>query len=132
MMLECQAEVRGLMRAITILPKSYQNLAAGYQALAGCQEATGATMGAALDALTAQLPEPQANTLVIIQPQLPDEFFTAAQQKRLADLMAAWRTARDTSQSLPPALQEELDALVDLELSGATQRADAFLQELAP
>lgn len=57
----------------------------------------------------------------------PDEFFSAGQQARLAELMAKWRTARDAGATLPAAEQAELDALTAAELRAATARAAARL-----
>ena len=56
-----------------------------------------------------------------------DEFFSAAQVARLADLMARWRVARDAGRTLPPADQAELDALIAAELEAATARSAAIL-----
>jgi hypothetical protein len=116
---------------ITIVPES----ATGdgpFRARNGSREATGATVGAALDALTAQLPEADedtSGTLVLIQRFRPDRFFTAAQRERLATLMQAWRAARDSGASLPPHEQAELEALVQAELVGMAGRAQALLDE---
>jgi hypothetical protein len=62
----------------------------------------------------------------------PDRFFTAEQQKRLEELMARWRIARDAGQPFPPEDQAELDALVLAELQAATERAKALLQAATP
>jgi hypothetical protein len=51
-----------------------------------------------------------------------DEYFTAEQQTRLAELMSRWRQARDAGTSLPVAEQAELDSLVAAELQAATAR----------
>ena len=56
-----------------------------------------------------------------------DEFFSAAQIARLADLMARWRDARDAGRSLPAADQAELDALTAAELEAAIARSAALL-----
>lgn len=68
----------------------------------------------------------------MMQPMQPDEWFTAEQQQRLADLMARWRAARDAGSPLPPEEQAELDALVLAELEAAVQRSAALAQRLAP
>jgi len=60
----------------------------------------------------------------------PDEFFTALQQQRLAELLAQRRTALDEGRPLAPAEAAELEALVDAELDGATRRAAAMIGEL--
>lgn len=61
-----------------------------------------------------------------------DSFFTAAQQRRLQELMARWRTARDAGKALPAAEQAELEALVQAELRAAGERARTLFQGLAP
>ena len=94
-------------------------------------EALARTAGAALDALTAQLPSDQTGTLVIVQSHAADEFFSAGQKHRLGELMGRWRTARDAGAGLPPAEQTELDALVEAELRASGQRTSAVLAELA-
>jgi hypothetical protein len=97
-----------------------------YRAIAGGRQSLARTAGAALDALTAQLPAEQAGTLVIVQSQQPDEFFTAEQQERLLGLMARWRAAREAGASLTPADQAELDTLVEAEVEAAGKRAAAL------
>jgi len=111
------------MTNVAILPVTTDHGNKTYHAIAGTKHSFGATAGAALDALTAQLTADEASTLVIVQSFRPDQWFTAAQQQRLDQLMTRWRTARDHNQSLPPAEQAELDALIDAELQAATQRA---------
>ena len=97
----------------------------------GGREALARTAGAALDALTAQLPSDQTGTLVIVQSHAADEFFSARQQQRLGELMVRWRTARDARAGLDPVEQAELDALVEAELRASGQRSSAVLAELA-
>ena len=83
------------MTRVAILPiRTEQGMA--YCAVSGDKRSHGATAGAALDALTAQLPSEDKGTLVVVQHQHPDRFFTAAQRQRLQELMAAWRSARDS------------------------------------
>ncbi|MBE7502101.1 MAG: hypothetical protein HS113_17755 [Verrucomicrobiales bacterium] len=101
-----------------------------YRAIASGRRATGKTAGAALDAITAQLPADETGTLVIVQAHRPDRFFTAAQQRRLAELMVRWRAARDAGGSLPSAELAELDALVEGEVQASGQRAAALLADL--
>jgi hypothetical protein len=116
------------MTTIAIVPDNPGSPTTNYRAVAGANQATGKTAGAALDALTAQLGELDSTTLVVLQQARPDRFFTAEQQKRLEELMARWRTARDAGQSLPPEEQAELDALVLAELQAATERARDLVQ----
>jgi hypothetical protein len=60
----------------------------------------------------------------------PDELFTAAQQQRLAELLARWREARDGGTPLPREEQAELDALVDADRRAAYERSAALVREL--
>src|ERR1035441_9104686 len=114
------------MTKVAILPEPSKQGVMAYRAIAGGHESLARTAGAALDALTAQLPAEEAGTLVIVQSQQPDELFTAEQQERLQRLMARWRAAREAGASLVPAEQNELDALVDAEVQAAGRRAAAL------
>ncbi len=118
------------MTTIAILSENAGLQSAAYRAIAGDKESVGSTAGEALDALTAQLDEDDAGTLIIVQQQRPDQFFSAPRQKRLAELMARWRRARDQRNALPPNEHAELEALVEEELRGATKRAGAVNREL--
>jgi len=118
------------MTKVAILPEPAQSGQVTYRAIAGRRQSVGKTAGEALDALTSSLPEKEAGTLVIVQHQRPDEFFTAEQQGRLNELMTRWRVARDGAAVLPPAEQAELDALVEAEVRAASQRTMALLREL--
>lgn len=60
--------------------------------------------------------------MAVIRHHRPDAFFDETQQQRLADLMARWRTARDSGTDLPAAEQAELDALVEEELLASQKR----------
>src|SRR6185437_13873904 len=84
-----QQEAR-LMTVIAIVPDNSQDSPTRFRATAGEAQSSGATVGEALDALRAQLGGPEQTTLVVIQPMRPDELFTAAQQQRLAELVARW------------------------------------------
>jgi hypothetical protein len=83
------------MTTVAILPEATE-AGTTYRAVAGEKQSVGRTAGEALDALTAQLSDEEAGTLVVVQNLRPDRFFTAAQQDRLSELMSRWRTARDT------------------------------------
>jgi hypothetical protein len=120
------------MNTITIFPEEPGAQAPRFRAVAGEKQSVGATAGQALDALTAQLGEPQATTLVVVQPMQADAWFTAAQQQRLAELMARWRTARETGTPLSPEDQAELDALVEAELRAVLQRSASLARQLLP
>ena len=111
------------MTTITILPEK----ADSYRALAGDKESTGRTAGEALDALTSQLADNEGGTLVIVQNRKADQFFNAAQQERLAELMRL-REAGSAS----PEEEKELEGLIEAELDGARRRAEALLNELKP
>jgi hypothetical protein len=111
------------MTTITILPEKGDR----YRAVAGDKESTGRTAGEALDALTSQLADDDGGTLVIVQNQKPDRFFSAAQQKRLGELMS-----RRKAGAASPEEELELEGLVEAELDGARGRAEALLNELKP
>jgi hypothetical protein len=76
------------------------------------------------------LPSAGLGTVVVIQPMLPDELFTAFQRQRLEELMEAWRRARDAGKTLPAVEAEELEGLVAAELTAATERSRRVLQGL--
>jgi hypothetical protein len=114
------------MTKVAILPEVSEQGEKVYRAFASGHQSLAKTAGAALDALTAQLSADEVGTLVVVQSQQPDEFFTAQQQERLRDLMARWRMARDVGASLALAQQAELEALVDAEVLAAGKRAAAL------
>ncbi|HEV3144162.1 MAG TPA: hypothetical protein VGZ47_09785 [Gemmataceae bacterium] len=116
------------MTTIAILPDSPGSADTTFRAMADGKQSTGRTAGQALDALTAQLDPGQAGTLIIVQHSRPDEFFTADQQKRLAELMNLWRAARDANAALSSQEQAELNSLVEAELRAAAARASALLR----
>ena len=111
------------MTTITILPEKSDS----YRAVAGDKESTGRTAGEALDALTSQLEDEESGTLVIVQNRKADEFFAAAQQARLTELMQG-REVR----TLSPEEEGELESLIEAELTGARERAEALLSQLKP
>ncbi len=119
------------MTRITILPVPTGKGGSSYRAVAGDKHSEGDTAGAALDALTAQLSEDEAGTLVIVQSLRPDRFFNAAQQQRLAELMDRWRTARDQGGALPADEQAELQRLIEAEVRASADRAAALADEAA-
>jgi hypothetical protein len=65
-----------------------------------------------------------------MQKPRPDDLFTAAQQARLAELMARWRAARDEGRTLPADEQAELVALVEAELAASAARSAARADEM--
>lgn len=118
------------MTRVAILPISTIGGDIAYHAFAGGKLSQGKTAGEALDALTAQLPEDDMSTLVVVQNLRPDQFFTAQQQRRLGELMDLWRAARDTGGSLPAVEQTELDDLVEEEVRASGERTAALLREI--
>lgn len=117
------------MTKVAIVPEPTPTGETAYRAIAGAWNSVGKTAGQALDALTALLPKDEAGTVLVVQHQFPDRFFTARQQGRLRTLMTRWRAARDAGKALPPAEQAELDALSEAELRAATERTNALLKE---
>ena len=83
-----------------------------------------------MDALTRQLSDAESGLVVVIQGLRPDRFFTAAQQRRLAELMGRWHAAQDSGEALPAREQAELEALADAELRASAERAAALADEL--
>ncbi len=118
------------MTRVAILPIPTASGELSYHALAGDKQSQGKTAGAALDGLTVQLEDAELDTLVVVQHRKPDAFFGEAEQRRLAELMALWREARDSGSPLSPEEQAELDQLVEAEIEASSQRAAAMLHEL--
>ena len=110
------------MTRVAIYPVPSEKGGQLYQGVSGDKHSEGSTIGEAIDALTAQLPE-QDGLVVLVQSLRPDRFFDAQQQQRLTHLMAQWRTARDSGGSLPLEEQQELDALIEAELKASGERA---------
>jgi hypothetical protein len=117
------------MTRVAILPEPGEGGALRYRAIAGEQQSVGNTAGAALDALSAQLPADKKGTLVVVQNFEPDNFFTKEKCARLEELMARWRTARDDGVALAAIEQAELDSLVQEEIAAAGRRAAAMTDE---
>ncbi len=120
------------MTKVMILPVATEAGHTSYLAVAGDKQSFGVTAGAALDALTTQLPESTESTLVILPKMQPDRFFSAAQQQQLTHLMEEWRTQRDLGQPLLSQTQQELEALVEAELLASASRTTAMLDDLVP
>ena len=119
------------MAAVRISPVQTTEGQTIYHAVAGGKQSHGRTAGEALDALTAQLAEDEATTLVIVRTFRPGRFFDAGQQQRLAELMERWRAARDAGAALPAHEQAEREALVEEEVRASGRRSAALLDELA-
>jgi hypothetical protein len=120
------------MTKVTITPQNIGSPNATFRAAARGRDSEGRTPGAALDALTQQLDEAETNTLVIVQNMRPDEFFTASQQQRLAELLSQRRIALDAGRETDSGDNSELETLIDAELDGAARRSAAMLKELRP
>ena len=72
---------------VTILPVPSEEGKPAFHAVSGGQSSLGRTPGEALDAISAHLPQEQDAALVVVQSIRPDRYFSAAQQRRLAELM---------------------------------------------
>ena len=117
------------MTTVSVIPESQGEAETNYHAIAGNKQASGKTIGEAIDALTPQLDTSgSSTTLVVIQQQRPDPFFTAEQQRRREQLMSQWRVAQDSNSELPAELQTELEQLVLAEVRAAGQRAASLLR----
>ena len=117
------------MTKVAILTIPSKNGEVSYSAVAGDKRTAGKTAGQALDALNAQLNN-EDNTLIIVQNQRPDKFFSATQQQRLAELMEKWRGARDKNTELSIEEQSELNTLVETELLASANRTTSLINEL--
>jgi len=85
-------------------------------------QSIGRTAGAALDALNVRLSATASGTLIIVQRQEPDAYFTEAQINRLRELMA-----RSTSESgLTLEEEAERDALIEAEFLASAQRTEVL------
>ena len=118
------------MATVSISPISSPNGETLYQAVAGKITSLGKTAGQALDALTAQLDNPESPTLLVLQSFQPDKFFDATQQVQLTELMLQWRNARDQGQTLAIAQQQLLDDLVEAELQATVARAKTLSETI--
>lgn len=118
------------MTKAAFLPVPTEHGGLSYQGVSIDKMSQGNTPSEALDALTTQFDSEGGSFLVVVQSLHPDAFFGPADQKRLGELMQAWRAARDEGQSLPAAEQAELDALVERELRASARRAGALADDL--
>jgi hypothetical protein len=118
------------MTRIAILPEPADSGRMMYRAIAGERQSLGNTAGEALNALASLLPASESATVVVVQHHRPDSLFTVAQQQRLQELMARWRSAREAGTRLPDSDQAELDALIEAELDAAGKRTSALLREM--
>ena len=97
-----------------------------FSAISGKNKSFGKTVGEAIDALTKQIPD-EPNPVIYIQDFQPDEFFTAQQQTRLAELM---QKLRDTELELSVEEKSELENLINVELDGSAKRAAKIAEKL--
>jgi hypothetical protein len=97
-----------------------------YRAVSGRNQAMGRTAGEALDALASQLPQEDADPLVIVRNMSPDRFFSAEQRRRLEELMALRHEAIAGNSPLTAEEEAELEQLVDAEV-----RATALFHDLS-
>ena len=116
------------MTTVVVLPNKQNGKS--FRAVSGEKESFGKTVGEAIDALTEQLELTERNAVVYIQDLQPDEFFTEAQQKRLAELMGKWRAARDYGKAFSDEEQAELEKLIEAELEGSGKRAKKLADAL--
>jgi hypothetical protein len=77
------------MTKVAILPVTTDQGNRSYHAIAGAKQSSGATAGAALDALTAQLSADETSTLIIVQSLRPDQLESLIE----AELQAATQRA---------------------------------------
>ncbi|HWQ32673.1 MAG TPA: hypothetical protein VNQ79_07300 [Blastocatellia bacterium] len=117
------------MTVISIFSENSQAGETIWRAMAGAKESVGKTAGEALDGLTKLMGTEISAAQFIVQPVQADQFYTAGQQRRLAELMARWRDARDQRRQLPPEEFAELEALIEAELEGSARRAEAMRQD---
>ena len=116
------------MTTVVVLPNNRNGKT--FRAISGGKESFGKTVGEAIDAIAEKLELEGSNTVVYVQDFRPDEFFTGAQQARLAELMEKWRTARDAGASLSVKEQAELEKLIETELAGSAKRAEKMAEQL--
>ncbi len=114
---------------VSIMPVPGEEGQLSFHAVSGGKSSLGRTRGEALDAISAQLSDEQDGTLVVVQSFKPDRYFSAEQQRRLAELLERRSTAGKQGRELPDSEQVELDALVEAEVRAAGQRAAALAEE---
>lgn len=114
---------------IAVVSESQERGTKRVQIFTDRQQASGATLGAAIDALqlTDESWENDGESYLLLRRFQPDRFFPAPQRARLIELMAQWRTARDRGENLSEELQGELETLVDAEQEAMVARSQALL-----
>jgi hypothetical protein len=114
---------------IAIVSESEENGNARVRVFSHDKEASGATLGAAIDALHLT-PETWGNNdepYLLLRRFQSDRFFPQEKRVRLVTLMAQWRVARDNNQLFSPELQQELEDLVEAEQEAMIARSQALL-----
>ena len=112
---------------IAVVSESQEAGGSRVRVFTGTQEATGATLGAALDALHLAEETWDGEPYLLLRRFRADRFFPSAQRERLAALMAQWRESRDAGHVFPAALQSELESLVEAEQEGMVARSQALI-----
>jgi hypothetical protein len=115
---------------VAILPVPGEEGELPFHAVSGGKSSLGRTRGEALDAISAQMADEQDGTFVVVQSFRPDRYFSASQQRRLAELMGRWSLAGQQGGGLSDSGQAELEALIAIEVRAARQRAAALADEL--
>ncbi len=115
---------------VTIMPVPSEEGKHLFHAVSGGKSSLGRTPGEALDAISAQLSDENDVTLVVVQSFHPDRYFSASQQRRLAELVERRSLAAQQDNALPDSEQAELEALIELEVRAAGQRAAALADKL--
>ena len=69
---------------------------------------------------------------MFLQINEPDQFFTAPQQEKLAELKSLLQVARDQGNTLPIEQQTELDDLMVLEMDAVIDRSKEMMNQLQP
>jgi predicted RNA-binding protein Jag len=116
------------MTTVLVLPDNQNGR--NFRAVSGGRESFGKTVGEALDALAEELELDESGAVVYVQDFRADEFFSAAQQARLADLMRKRRNARDKGESLSVDEQVELEKLIEAELESSVRRTEKVADQL--
>jgi hypothetical protein len=119
------------MSTIEIIQEQGNTAGTVYRARFRDWQTSGATPGAALDAiekLVAAADGDGNGTVVIVQRFRADAFFTHQQQARLQELMERFQANLAAGKELAPDERKELEALVDAEWQAAIDRATAILR----
>ena len=113
------------MTKVATLPISTATGDIAYHAIAVDKQAHGKMAGVALDALAAQLPKEETGTFVIVHSLQTASLVETS--KRLVELMARWRAARDVGITLAIPEHTELDTLIEEEIRASVKLTAALL-----